>query len=88
MRRIYRNVLNESQSSEIADRFVVDLETKMRSLASSGFSGVPRDYITEKLCAFPYRQRCFYFRIDGGEMVLVRVLHGRQDLSPEHFKEF
>jgi toxin ParE1/3/4 len=88
MRRIYRHVLNESQSSEIADRFVVDLETKMRSLASSGFSGVPRDYITENLRAFPYRQRCFYFRIDGGEMVVVRVLHGRQDLSLEHFKEF
>lgn len=72
---------------EIADRFVVDLETKMRSLAASGFSGVPRDHVAENLRAFAYRQRCFHFRIDGQELVVVRVLHGRHDLSREHFEE-
>lgn len=87
MRRIYRHILSESRSADIADRFVVDLETKIRSLAISGFSGVPRDDIAESLRAFPYRDRCFYFRIHDEQLIVARVLHGRQDVSPEHFKK-
>ena len=87
MRRIYRHVLHESQSDEIADRFVLDLEAKMRSLAASGYSGAPRDGIAKNLRAFPYRERCFYFRIRGRELIVLRVLHGRQDVSPGKFEE-
>ena len=87
LRRIYRYVLSESKNTDIADRFVIDLETKMRAVAASGYSGVARDHVAENLRAFPYRQRCFYFRIDGKEMLVVRVLHGRQDLSLEQFKD-
>ena len=87
LRGIYRYVLSESKSTEIADRFVIDIETKMRSLAASGYTGVPRDHLAANLRAFPYRQRCFYFRINGGELLVVRVLHSRQDLTAEQFKD-
>lgn len=85
MRRIYRHVLSESKSAEIADRLVVDLEAKMRSLAGSGISGAPRDDLAAGLRAFPYRQRCSYFRIEGKRLVVVRILQGRQDISSQEF---
>lgn len=87
MRGFYRRILTESGNAAIAERFIIDLHTKMRSLAVLGVSGVPRDDISEGLRAFPYRERCFYFRVEHDEMTVLRVLHGRQDVSPEHFRK-
>ena len=87
LRRIYRHLLNESRSADVVDNFVTDLQTKMHAIAASGFMGAPRDYVANGLRAVPYRQRCFYFRIHAEELIVVRVLHGRQDLRPEQFKE-
>jgi toxin ParE1/3/4 len=87
MRRIYRCIARESTSIEVADKFVVDIQTKARSLAASGFSGAPRFHIGESLHAFPYKDRCLYFPVDGQKLVVIRVLHGRQDVTSEHFKE-
>lgn len=87
MRRIHRHILHESKSTKIADSFIIDIQTKMISLAASGFSGARRDNIAEDLRAFPYRERCFYFRVQDDELIVVRVLHGRQDVSSEHFKK-
>jgi toxin ParE1/3/4 len=52
-----------------------------------GVTGAPRGYVSEKLHAFPYRDRCFYFRIVENHLIVVRVLHGRQDISAELFKD-
>ncbi|MGV3551727.1 type II toxin-antitoxin system RelE/ParE family toxin [Rhizobium sp.] len=87
MRGMYRHILAETRNAAIPDRFITDLESKMRSLAASRISGTPRDDILEGLRSFPYRERCFYFRIEHDELIVLRVLHGRQDVSPEHFKK-
>ena len=87
LRTIFRQIERESTSTDVAAAFIADLDGKARSLASSGFSGVSRSFIAPGLTAFPYRERCFYFRSYSGHLIVVRVLHARQDVTPEHFKE-
>ena len=57
----------------------------MFELARLGVTGSPRDWVSKDLRAFPYRDRCFYFRIVEDKMILLRVLHGRQDIDLQEF---
>lgn len=54
-------------------------------IAEVGFTGVPRDWIRDGLRALPYRERCIYYRIDGDAVYILRVLHGRQDITSQSF---
>jgi len=65
----------------IVTRFVADLTAKIEWIAKTGFTGVPRDWIRPGLRAFPYRERCIYFRIEEDTLTVLRVIHGRQDLG-------
>ena len=49
------------------------------------FTGSPRDHIAEGLRGFPYRERCIYYRSDPDCIVVLRVLHGAQDVRPQDF---
>ncbi|WHA40276.1 type II toxin-antitoxin system RelE/ParE family toxin [Agrobacterium larrymoorei] len=69
-----------------AKRLLKDINSKMISLAHSGMTGVPRDYV-KGLRAFPYRDRCIYFLVNDEVLHILRVLHGHQDISPEDFKQ-
>ena len=84
---MHRHIAKESHNIDVADAFVVDLRGKAHSLAASGFSGSNRPYISGNVSAFPYRQRCFYFRVEEEKLIVVRLLYGKQDVSPNHFKE-
>ena len=68
--------------------FVEDLGRQVDKLVALGVTGVPRDEISAGLRAFPYRKRCFYFRVTEESFTLLRVLHGAQHaeahLSEEH----
>ena len=66
-----------------AKKFIADLTSQIDKLASLGISGVPRDWIAPDLKAFPYRNRCFYFRIEDKKLILLRVLHGSQDITKQ-----
>ena len=57
----------------------------MYKIAELGLSGTPRDWIRPGLRAFPYRQRCIYFRMYDDRVVIVRVLHGSQDIDRQEF---
>ncbi|MCH7501650.1 MAG: type II toxin-antitoxin system RelE/ParE family toxin [Nitrospinae bacterium] len=80
---IYTHIAQESPDS--AERFVADLIRQMYKLAELEITGAPRDWIRPGLRAFPYRQRCIYFRDYEDRIVIVRVLHGRQDIEPQEF---
>ncbi|MBP1860729.1 type II toxin-antitoxin system RelE/ParE family toxin [Rhizobium herbae] len=69
-----------------AKRFVNRISVKMEWIAKSGLTGVQRDFIPG-LRAFPYRDRCIYFLADNSTMTVLRILHGRQDITPEDFPE-
>lgn len=76
-----------ADSEQAATDFVNDLGRYIQEAAETGNTGHPRDWIRAGLRAIPYRKRCFYFRIDGDKMVLLRVLHGAQDISQIDFEE-
>ncbi|AFY71972.1 plasmid stabilization system (plasmid) [Thalassoporum mexicanum PCC 7367] len=68
-----------------AQQFISDLSRKMYELAELGISGVSREWIRPGLRAFPYCQRCIYFRSYPDRLVVVRVLHGSQDIEQQEF---
>jgi len=39
------------------------------------------------LRSFAYRDRAVYFRLTDSRLHIIRILHGRQDLSPDDFTE-
>ena len=83
MRGIYHHIKGDNPAA--AKTFLKDLTDKLHSLAASGVTGSPRDWVSGGLRAFPYRERCFYFRINDDKMIVVRVLHGKQDVTGQDF---
>ena len=69
-----------------AKRFVNRINVKMEWIAKSGLTGVPRDFVPG-LRAFPYRDRCIYFLADNSTITVLRILHGRQDITSKDFPE-
>ena len=69
-----------------ARRLLDDLNAKIISLAKLGLTGTAREFIPG-LRTFPYRNRCIYFVVTDSEMTVLRVLHGHQDISPDHFTD-
>lgn len=68
-----------------ATKFVDDLHKKIQWIADIGFAGAPRDWMRPSLRAFPYRKRCIYYRMNDDEVNILRVLHGRQDVTQQEF---
>ncbi|MBY4607625.1 type II toxin-antitoxin system RelE/ParE family toxin [Rhizobium sp. 9T] len=52
-----------------------------------GFTGVNRSWLSPGLRAVIHKNRCIYFVVRDGELHVIRVLHGREDASPEDFIE-
>lgn len=68
-----------------ADRFVLDFYGKMDAMADLGLSGVARDDIKPELRSLSYRERTVYFRVTDSHIHVVRILHGRQNLTADDF---
>ncbi len=85
LRSIFKYIA--AQNPDAAAAFVLDIHSKINSIAQNGFTGVTRDHLRQQLRALPYRDRCIYFRVEESHIYIVRILHGRQDISFEHFPE-
>jgi toxin ParE1/3/4 len=70
-----------------ANQFILALEGKAQSFARPGLTGVRRDNLRPGMRSFAYRQRVIYFIVRDQELVVVRVLHGREHISPKDFTE-
>lgn len=70
-----------------AAAFATDLLRKIEKMAKTGVQGSSRDHVSKGLRGFAYRERCFYFRIVEDQMVLIRVLHTKQDIATQDFPE-
>lgn len=68
-----------------AAEFLTDLTAKIVWIAEADFTGSPRDDISA-LRAFPYRQRCIYYRSFAERIVILRVLHMAQDVNRQDFE--
>ncbi|AGY58133.1 plasmid stabilization system protein [Gloeobacter kilaueensis JS1] len=78
---IYSGIAADNPAAAVA--FVQDLTNQLEKLAVLGITGASREWVSPGLRAFPYRERCFYFRIDDDSFVLLRVLHGKQDVTSQ-----
>ena len=85
LRDIHRYIRQDDPRA--AAEFVGDLTAKLMWIADTGFSGSPRDHIRPGLRGFPYRSRCIYFRSYEDRVVIVRILHGAQDVARQRFDE-
>ena len=70
-----------------ADQFVLDFYGKMDAMADLGLSGVARDDIRPELRSLSYRERTVYFRTTDSRLHVIRILHGRRNLTADHFPE-
>lgn len=83
LKDIYEYIAIENPN--VAVSFIQDMSEKLEDLANTGVTGSRRDWVSTGLRAFPYKGRCFYFRIIGDQMVIIRILHGKQDVSAQSF---
>lgn len=83
LRNIRRYIAEDSPRN--ARVFVAELTAKMAFIAETGFTGSPRDHVAEGLRAFPYKHRCIYYRLYDDRVVILRVLHGTQDVAGQAF---
>lgn len=85
LREIRRHIAKTSPY--YAQEFVADLTAKIAWIAEADFTGSPRDHIAEGLRGFPYRERCIYYRSYHDRIVVLRVMHGAQDVKAEDFRD-
>lgn len=83
LRNIRRFIAEDSPQN--ARVFIAELTAKIAFIAETGFTGSPRDHVAEGLRAFPYKHRCIYYRLYEDRVVIVRVLHGTQDVASQDF---
>jgi len=83
LRRIHAHINREN--AQAADRFLADLTEKIAWLAATDFTGTSRDHVSKGLRAFPYRERCIYFRSTADSIIIIRVLHQAQDVDRQEF---
>ncbi|MGE6739084.1 type II toxin-antitoxin system RelE/ParE family toxin [Allorhizobium pseudoryzae] len=79
----YLAELNE----QAADRLILGLEAKARMMAESGLTGRDRSELAPDVRSVAYRSRILFFRTTPDEVIILRVLHGHQDLSDDLFDE-
>ena len=79
------NYFADKDEAPTGRRIVEEISSKIRMLAAQRNSGVARDWLSPGLRAFPYKSHCIYFRVLRERLVVLHVIHGRQDVGPEMF---
>lgn len=69
----------------MASVFIHELTAYMEDITRLHIPGASRDYVKRGLKMLPYKRRCIYFREYQNRVVIVRVLHEKQDISTEPF---
>ncbi|MFC0240661.1 type II toxin-antitoxin system RelE/ParE family toxin [Rhodopseudomonas telluris] len=81
---IWRFVAEDS--ADAADRLLEAIEKVFDVLVQSPLVGRARPELSPKLRSFPSGSYVLYYLPLKDGVVIVRVLHGRQDISPEDFR--
>ena len=69
-------------SVDAADRFVDALTNRFFLLATHTRAGRQRDDLSRGMRMFPVGDYIVLYRIDGDDVVIVRVVRGSRDLEP------
>lgn len=71
-----------------AARHVLDgLQAKIRSISAMGVTGVATDLAQSGLRKVVFRNYVIYFRFTPSMLLVLRILHGRQNTTPDDFPE-
>jgi len=66
-------------SNEQADRYLTNLYNAFDTLMQHPFLAREREETVPPVRLYPYRSHLIAYRVDGSELVIVRVLHVRQN---------
>jgi toxin ParE1/3/4 len=72
---------------DFADAFILALYQKIETLARLGLTGTKTDHLRDDIRAFTFKERSFFIRVSDETITVLRVKHGRQDISPDDFPE-
>ncbi len=70
-----------------AERFVFDIEDKIRAFAENGLTGVQRDELEPGARSFVHKDRVIVFLVSDSELKVLRIFHGHQDISSKDFEQ-
>ncbi|HSU05035.1 MAG TPA: type II toxin-antitoxin system RelE/ParE family toxin [Acetobacteraceae bacterium] len=78
---IWYHIAKESNSVSLADRVVDRITDRLLLLALHPRLGRRRDELRAGLRSFPVRPYLIIYRIANGDVLILRVLHGRRDID-------
>jgi toxin ParE1/3/4 len=79
---IWYYVAIESGSAEVADRFVDSITERFLLLAGHSYLGRPRDDdFGIGLRSFPVGEYVIVYIVEGNDVLILRVAHGRRDME-------
>jgi toxin ParE1/3/4 len=79
---IWYYIAKNSGSLEIADRFIDSLTERFYLLSSNPHIGRRRDEeLRPGIRSFPVRDYIILYKLEGDEVLIVRVLHGSRDIE-------
>lgn len=70
-----------------ADHLALEILRKVNSIANLGLTGVSRHEFGVGIRSVAYRERLIFFRVEEDELIVLRILHGHQDISTKDFKQ-
>jgi len=74
-------VFLESGSLDVADLLIESITQRFGLLAAHPRAGRRRDDLRQGIRSFPVRGHLVFYRIDGSDVVIVRVVRGSRDLE-------
>ncbi|MEO1021275.1 MAG: type II toxin-antitoxin system RelE/ParE family toxin [Bacteroidota bacterium] len=79
LQEIYRYIALEDERT--AYEFIMAITGQIFNLADIKHPGVPRGWVSPGLRMFPFKKRCIYFRLIKNDLIVIRVLHEKKDVS-------
>jgi len=78
---IWYYIARDSGSMEIADRLIDAITDRFFLLGNHPYVGRLRDDLRPGLRSFPAGQYVIIYRINGIDVVILHVMHGRRDIE-------
>jgi len=78
---IWSFVAQESENPEVADKFIDVIAERILLLAKNPHLGRPRDHdLQVGLRSFAIGNYVIFYYIEGKDVLILRLLHGRRDI--------
>ena len=77
---IWRHIAQESGSTDVAKRIIAGITDRFHLLAAHPYSGRSRSDLRPGLRGFLAGDYLILYRIEGADVVILHVIHGRRDL--------